>query len=105
MIQYLDDSWLFYILQDSQQQRKCYVKSMYLCVNPVSLVPLAIEMYLRYEEMWPDQLEELFDYFHDDLEKVELSDKLGQEYIIHCCCTALTNTEPSCIPAGTWYTW
>ena len=53
------------------------MKSMYLCMNPVSLIPLAVEMYLRYEKICPDQLEELFNYFQDDFEEVELSENLG----------------------------
>ena len=49
-------------LEGDEQQRQCYLKSLYMCLSPTSLVPLAVVMYQRYAEVCPDKLEVLFNY-------------------------------------------
>ena len=39
-----------------------YLKTMYLCVNPVSLVPLAIAMFEEFKKKYPGDLEKVFNH-------------------------------------------
>lgn len=61
----------------NEEQRTIYLKSMFLCVNPLSLIPLAIAMYQKYEEICPTELKQLFSY--NDSKKVQYIFEL--EYI------------------------
>ena len=43
-------------LKGDEEQRECYVKSLFMCLSPLSLVSLAVELYRVYSELCPDQL-------------------------------------------------
>ena len=53
---------------DQQLSIKGYLKSMFLCVTPESLTPLATLMYQRFEETRPMQMHMVFQY--EDAKKV-----------------------------------
>ena len=52
-------------LKEEEEQRECFVKSLYMCLSPVSLVPLAVELYSVYSELCPNQLTLLFSYYDE----------------------------------------
>ena len=54
-----------YLEGDDEDQRECYVKSLFMCLSPVSLVPLSVELYRVYCEQCPHQLDVLFNYYDD----------------------------------------
>ena len=54
-------------LKEEEEQRECFVKSLYMCLSPVSLVPLAVELYSVsiHSELCPNQLTLLFSYYDE----------------------------------------
>lgn len=55
-------------LEEDDSRRKSYQESLYFSVNPVSLMPLAITMFQKYNEKCPGNLDFLFK--HSDRIKV-----------------------------------
>ena len=53
--------------EDPSKSRAVYLKSMFFCVTPNSLVPLAVVMYQKFEELRQDYLHEVY---NDDEKKV-----------------------------------
>ena len=47
--------------QDPSKRRE-YLKSMFMCVTPESLTPLAAVMYQEFEKTFPRKLQEVFQY-------------------------------------------
>ena len=57
------------------KQRATYLESMFMCVTPVALTPLATVMYQKFKAICPEHLQEVKEY---DQKKVH----------VHCCfCT------------------
>ena len=54
---------------DQQLSIKGYLKSMFLCVTPESLTPLATLMYQKFQESCPLQMHMVFQY--EDAKKVD----------------------------------
>ena len=55
--------------EDPSKSRAVYLKSMFFCVTPNSLVPLAVVMYQKFEELRSGYLHEVYKEY-DDEEKV-----------------------------------
>ena len=57
------------LLSNDEDDQLTYLKSMFLCVTPESLTPLATLMYQKFQESCPLQIQMVFQY--EDAKKVD----------------------------------
>ena len=73
---------------DSMKQRTTYLESMFMCVTPVALTPLATMMYQKFKAMCPEHLQEVKEY---------------DEKKVHCSIESLQSYDIAFTGHKTWY--
>ena len=55
-----------FLSDEDEESRAVYLKSMFFCLYPNSLVPLAVVMYQKFEELRSGYLHEVYKEYDDE---------------------------------------